>query len=74
MTHPGGETSVATITKGVSAQKNDNGGVDILLSPAVKAKLEEVAKEVKPCEKKRRQSIRNYRCQGAPACGPQDFV
>ena len=63
---------MATITKGVSAHKNEGGGLDILLSPAVKAKLEAIAKEVTPCAKKRRRNLRKR--QGGPACGLADFV
>ncbi|SPO03138.1 uncharacterized protein DNG_05820 [Cephalotrichum gorgonifer] len=74
-TLPGGETAVATITKGVSALKNDNGGLDIILSPAVKTRLEEIAKQVTPCGKKRRRNLHNHKRQGdVAACGLRDFV
>ena len=64
---------MATITKGVSASKNAAGGLDILLSPAVKDKLEAIGKQVKPCDVRRR-SFKNQKRQGGPACGLADFV
>ncbi|RYP49893.1 hypothetical protein DL769_011025 [Monosporascus sp. CRB-8-3] len=73
-TKKGGEVAVATITKGVSASKNAAGGLDILLSPAVKAKLEAIAKEVTPCSAKRRRQSRNHNRRGGPSCGLADFV
>jgi hypothetical protein len=72
-TKKGGETAVATITKGVSVAKEADGGLNILLSPAAKAKLEELAKQVTPCPAKRRKTVRN-RKRGGPACGLADFV
>ncbi|SPO07056.1 uncharacterized protein DNG_09750 [Cephalotrichum gorgonifer] len=75
VTQPGGETSVATITKGVSVSKNEKGGLDIVLPPAIKLKLEEIAKQVTPCPaKRRRRTVGNQKRQGAPACGLADFV
>ncbi|KAL3297157.1 hypothetical protein RB213_006050 [Colletotrichum asianum] len=71
-TKKGGETAVATITKGVSAAKNGAGGLSILLSPAVKSKLEAIAKQVTPCAGKRRRQ--NRKRQGGPSCGLADFV
>jgi hypothetical protein len=73
ITKEGGETAVATITKGVSATKDTNGDLSILLGPAVKAKLEEIAKQVTPCAAKRRRKVGN-RKRGGPACGLADFV
>ncbi|KAF1829315.1 hypothetical protein BDW02DRAFT_561370 [Decorospora gaudefroyi] len=72
-TKKGGETAVATITKGVSAIKDANGDLSILLGPAVKAKLEEIATQVTPCAAKRKRRMRN-RKRGGPACGLADFV
>ncbi|KAM0332536.1 hypothetical protein ACHAQA_002819 [Verticillium albo-atrum] len=74
-TNAAGETGVVTLTKGISALKNAEGGLDILISPAVKAKLEAIAKEVTPCAApvKRRRQLRN-RKRGGPACGLADFV
>ncbi|KAJ0297604.1 hypothetical protein Brms1b_013568, partial [Colletotrichum noveboracense] len=71
-TKKGEETAVATITKGVSAAKNGAGGLSILLSPAVKSKLEAIAKQVTPCAGKRRRQ--NRKRQGGPSCGLADFV
>ncbi|KAK1999299.1 hypothetical protein LX36DRAFT_632705 [Colletotrichum falcatum] len=71
-TKKGGETAVATVTKGVSAVKNGSGGLSILLSPAVKAKLETIAKQVTPCAGMRRRQ--NRKRQGGPSCGLADFV
>lgn len=75
---------MATITKGVEVSKNAAGGLDVLLSPAVKAKLEAIAKQVKPCAAKRRRgrgesphnsnSNANSKRQGGPSCGLADFV
>lgn len=49
-TKKGGETAAATTTtKGVSALKNAEGGLDILLSPGVKDKLKAIANGVVPC-------------------------
>ncbi|SPO00294.1 uncharacterized protein DNG_03139 [Cephalotrichum gorgonifer] len=67
-TNKAGATAVATVTQGVSAVKNGAEGLDILLSPAVRAKLQSIAKQVTPCSKKR--ALR--RRQGA--CGLADFV
>ncbi|RNJ53241.1 hypothetical protein D7B24_002088 [Verticillium nonalfalfae] len=72
-TNAAGETGVVTLAKGISASKNAEGGLDILISPAVKAKLEAIAKEVTPCAAKRRRQVRN-RKRGGPACGLADFV
>ncbi|KAK2024426.1 hypothetical protein LX32DRAFT_705555 [Colletotrichum zoysiae] len=71
-TKKGGETAVATITKGVVAEKNGSGGLRVLLSPAVKSKLEAIAKQVPPCGGKRRRQ--NLKRQGGPSCGLADFV
>ncbi|KAK3316800.1 hypothetical protein B0H66DRAFT_626309 [Apodospora peruviana] len=60
---------VVTATKGVSAIKNAEGGMDILLSPGVKAKLDSIAKEVTPCAGKRFK----FRRRG-DACGLADFL
>ncbi|KAH8693476.1 hypothetical protein GQ44DRAFT_744569 [Phaeosphaeriaceae sp. PMI808] len=67
----GGATAVATITQGVSAIKAADGGINVLLSPAVKKKLEAIAKQVKPCGKKRKRSMSK---RGGPSCGLADFV
>ncbi|TEA14156.1 hypothetical protein C8034_v003723 [Colletotrichum sidae] len=67
-----GRIAVATITKGVTAEKNGSGGLRILLSPAVKAKLESLAKQVTPCAGKRRRQI--LRRQVGQSCGLSDFV
>ncbi|KAL9615937.1 MAG: hypothetical protein Q9160_009137 [Pyrenula sp. 1 TL-2023] len=67
-----GKIGVATITKGVEATKNTDGGLDVLLSPAVIAKLEAIHKDVKPCAARRRS--RGLRKRGGPACGLADFV
>ncbi|KAF4555938.1 Hypothetical protein D9617_2g059030 [Elsinoe fawcettii] len=72
-TKKGGETAIATITRGVNVSKNAEGGVDILLSPAVKAKLEALAKDVAPCAKKLKRGFLNRKRQ-ALACGLSDFV
>lgn len=64
---------MATITKGVSTHKSEDGGIDIVLSPGVKAKLEAIAKEVTPCSKKRRRNLHNRKRQAGPACGFADF-
>lgn len=40
MAQPRDKSAVATITKGVTAQKNVNSGLDSFISPAVKPKLE----------------------------------
>ncbi|KAM7188822.1 hypothetical protein V8F20_010432 [Naviculisporaceae sp. PSN 640] len=48
-----GSTAVATITKGVNAALAADGGLDVLLSPGVRAKLEELAKQVTPFSAKR---------------------
>ncbi|KAF2703709.1 hypothetical protein K504DRAFT_485513 [Pleomassaria siparia CBS 279.74] len=72
-TKKGGETAVATITKGVSAIKNENGDLNILLGPAVKAKLEAIAKQVTPCAAKRKRKMRNGK-RGGSTCGLADFV
>ncbi|GJN81399.1 hypothetical protein PLIIFM63780_004933 [Purpureocillium lilacinum] len=66
-----GKPTVATITMGVGAAKNAAGGLDILLSPAVKAKLEAIAKQVKPCSAKRRRGVQKRQGQ---SCGLADFV
>ncbi|KAM7213947.1 hypothetical protein V8F06_010646 [Rhypophila decipiens] len=52
-TDQAGSTAVTTITKGVNAVLAADGGLDVLLSPGVRAKLEELAKQVKPCSAKR---------------------
>ncbi|KAL9110257.1 MAG: hypothetical protein Q9227_005164, partial [Pyrenula ochraceoflavens] len=67
-----GKTGAATITKGVEATKNTDGSLDVLLSPAVIAKLEAIHKQVKPCAARRRS--RGLRKRGGPACGLADFV
>lgn len=55
--------------------KNAAGGLDILLSPAVKAKLEAIAKQVTPCAAKRRRAYRKrHSKRGGDACGLADFV
>jgi len=72
-TNKAGATAVATITKGVSALKDADGGLNILLSPKVKGKLEAIAKLVKPCATRRRRSTRIHKREG-PACGLADFV
>jgi hypothetical protein len=70
-TYKSGATAVATITKGVSALKEADGGLNILLGPKVKAKLEAIAKQVKSCTTRRG---RRSRKRGEPACGLADFV
>jgi hypothetical protein len=69
---------VATITKGVQAHKNNKGDLDILLSPAVIAKLEQIYKQVTPCAaaKARRRSFLDRRqgLEPGPACDLADFV
>ncbi|KAF2220086.1 hypothetical protein BDZ85DRAFT_204310, partial [Elsinoe ampelina] len=69
-----GEASLATITKGVSVTKNGAGGLDILLSPAVKSKLEALAKEATPCAAKKAFVRSRHHKRQAPACGLADFV
>lgn len=69
-------TAVATVTNAVTASKNAAGGLNILLSPGLKAKLEAIAKEVTACAAKHRRQPRNvvYKRQGGPACGLADYV
>ncbi|KAF4828739.1 hypothetical protein CGCTS75_v007235 [Colletotrichum tropicale] len=71
-----GETAVATVTNAVTASKNAAGGLNILLSPGLKAKLEAIAKEVSACAAKHRRQPRNvfYKRQGGSACGLADYV
>ncbi|KAF4928677.1 hypothetical protein CGCVW01_v001793 [Colletotrichum viniferum] len=52
-------TAVATVTNAVTASKNAAGGLNILLSPGLKAKLEAIAKEVTACAAKHRRQPRN---------------
>ncbi|KAM7184356.1 hypothetical protein V8F33_013039 [Rhypophila sp. PSN 637] len=52
-TNQAGSTAVATITKGVNAALAADGGLDVLFSPGVRAKLEELAQQVTPCSAKR---------------------
>lgn len=54
--------------------KNAEGGLDILLSPAVKGKLEAIAKKVRPCGKKSRRQIWHSKRQNGESCGPRQFV
>ncbi|KAI8289747.1 hypothetical protein K4K60_007994 [Colletotrichum sp. SAR11_57] len=71
-----GGTAVATVTNAVTASKNAAGGLNILLSPGLKAKLEAIAKEVTACAAKHRRQPRNvvYKRQEGPACGLADYV
>ncbi|KAM7216721.1 hypothetical protein V8F06_007831 [Rhypophila decipiens] len=58
---------VLTATKGVSVLKNANGGFNILMSPAVKSKIELLAKNVPPCPAAARR-LKYIKRQG-PSCG-----
>lgn len=69
-TNKASKTKEAEITKGVSAEKNKGGGLDVLLSPKVLEKLKGIAKDVKPCAAKR--GLRFVK--RGPACGLADFV
>ena len=59
---------------GIGVSKNKAGGIDVLLSPKVKAKLESIAKQVKPCAAVKRRRRRGVQKRGPEACGLRDFV
>lgn len=72
-----GKTTVATITKGVEVSKAPDGGLEIVISPRVKLRLEELAKQVNHCAKKirRRLAYGHRRVRRAePACDLADFI
>ena len=54
--------------------KNAEGGLDVLLSPAVKAKLEAIAKNVRPCGKIRRGQNWHSKRQNGELCGPRQYL
>jgi hypothetical protein len=67
-TNAQGKPTNVPIYKGVEASKNNDGSLDILLSPAVIGKLEGVFKKVTPC------GARRVRKRAGPACGLAHFV
>jgi len=78
---PGKSDEVLTAKKGVSALKNAQGGLNIAFSPAIKAKLEAVAKEVTPCvaakaaaEGAAERRLKYIKRQAAGSCGVANFV
>lgn len=69
-TDSSGATETATITQGVAIEENASGGLDIIWSPAVKERLEQLAKEVTPCDKSKRDDSDDTCSQ---ACGATEF-
>jgi len=74
--HDGQPDEVVTANLGVKVSTNAEGGLDVLFSPAVKSKLEELAKLVTPCPpaKKAKRHLRNKRQDATPPCGLADYL
>lgn len=58
-----GADVTATVNKAVDVIKAENGGLDLILSPAFIEKVEKILKEVPPCTRKR------LRRRQGPSCG-----
>lgn len=58
-----GATVTGTVNKAVDVVKHANGGLDMILSPAFREKVEAILKEVPPCTKKK------LRRRQGPSCG-----
>ncbi|KAF5020850.1 hypothetical protein F66182_7105 [Fusarium sp. NRRL 66182] len=58
-----GADVTTTVNKAVDVIKNANGGLDMILSPAFREKVEAILKDVPPCTKRR------LRRRQGPACG-----
>lgn len=67
--------SVVTVTQDVSIATNAAGGLDLVISPFVKDRLNAIASEVTPCGAAKRAARRSLRKrQGGPVCGSLDFA
>ncbi|KAM7210109.1 hypothetical protein V8F06_014506, partial [Rhypophila decipiens] len=69
----GKPTETVEAHQGVNVLKNAAGGMDILIAPAVQAKLESIAKTVTPCGAAKR-SLKLLGRQGPALCGFDDFI
>lgn len=72
-----GDTTVVTVTQDVSIATNAAGGLDLVLSPYLKDKLNAIASEVTTCGAAKRAARRRgnrQKRQGGPVCGSFDFA
>lgn len=72
-----GDTTVVTVTQDVSIATNAAGGLDLVMSPYLKDKLNAIAGEVTTCGAAKRAARRRrnlQRRQGGPVCGSLDFA
>ncbi|KAM7187063.1 hypothetical protein V8F20_011131 [Naviculisporaceae sp. PSN 640] len=72
---PGQPDLVLSATQGVSAIKNAAGGIDLLLSPGMRSKLEGLSRSIVPCPAiVRRANYIERQVGGGPSCGIANFL